>query len=145
MPLASSTLPPRVRPAAMPRPRRARASRPNRRLMRLLVNRPGRDVVVVTVSGEVDALTAPRLAELVQHRLLARPALLVVDLSAVAFLGVAGLGVLLRFAAEATARGVELRIVTGQSPVVQRILDVTGAGRELPITSEPEVRLTECC
>lgn len=113
--------------------------------MRLLVNRPGRDVVVVTVSGEVDALTAPRLAELVQHRLLARPSLLVVDLSAVAFLGVAGLGVLLRFAAEATARGVELRIVTGQSPVVQRILDVTGAGRELPITSEPEVRLAECC
>jgi anti-anti-sigma factor len=111
--------------------------------MRLLVARPGPGVVVVTVSGEVDALTAPRLAELVHHRLLATPALLVVDLSAVTFLSVAGLRVLLRGALEATVRDVELRMVTSTSPVVQRILAVTGVGRELGLVSERELPARE--
>jgi anti-sigma B factor antagonist len=91
--------------------------------------------MVVAVSGEVDALTAPRLGELLHHRLLARPARLVVDLSAVSFLSVAGLTVLLRCTIEASARNVELYMVASQNRMVQRILEVTGVDRELPLVS----------
>jgi anti-sigma B factor antagonist len=145
MPLASATVrsPAPEAEGALPRPRSTSESRGDRgqrrRLMRLLVDRPGPGTVVVTVWGEVDAFTAPRLAELLHHRLLARPALLVLDLSAVTFLSVAGLRVLLRGAVEAVARRVELRIVTSRSHVVQRILEVTGVSHELPLVSAEEL------
>lgn len=56
--------------------------------------------VVVTVSGEVDMLSAPRLAEAIHTALAARPAALIVDLSKVAFLASAGMTVLVTAQAE---------------------------------------------
>ena len=54
------------------------------------------DVVVVAVSGEVDALTAPALtAAIGAARAGSSPAGVIVDLSQVAFLAAAGLGVLI--------------------------------------------------
>src|SRR6476619_2746554 len=49
---------------------------------------------VLTVSGEVDMLTAPQLAEAIHNALAGRPAALVVDLSKVEFLASAGMTVL---------------------------------------------------
>lgn len=56
--------------------------------------------VVVTVSGEVDMLSAPRLAEAIHTALAAQPAALIVDLSKVAFLASAGITVLVTAQAE---------------------------------------------
>lgn len=50
--------------------------------------------VVLTVSGEVDMLSAPQLSEVIHTTLAAAPAALVVDLSKVDFLASAGMTVL---------------------------------------------------
>lgn len=52
------------------------------------------DAVVLAVSGEVDMLSAPQLAEALHTALAARPAALVVDLTKVEFLASAGMSVL---------------------------------------------------
>lgn len=50
--------------------------------------------VVLTVSGEVDMLSSPQLAESIQATLATKPAALIVDLSKVSFLASAGMTVL---------------------------------------------------
>jgi anti-anti-sigma factor len=88
------------------------------------VDRPTPGVVVATVSGEVDMLTAPSLRTVVLAEL-ADCAVLVIDLTKVAFLGSAGLAVLVEASHEAQRRQVELRLVaTGRS--VRRPLEITG-------------------
>jgi anti-sigma B factor antagonist len=59
----------------------------------LHVTEHGTDARVVTVGGEIDALTAPELGVLLTAQLAAAP-LVVVDLERVRFLGSAGLSVL---------------------------------------------------
>ncbi|OBF54789.1 anti-anti-sigma factor [Mycobacterium sp. 852002-50816_SCH5313054-b] len=58
------------------------------------------DAVVLTVSGEVDMLSAPRLAEAVRTALAAEPPALVIDLTKVDFLASAGMTVLVTAQAE---------------------------------------------
>ncbi|MEV7098645.1 STAS domain-containing protein [Amycolatopsis sp. NPDC051045] len=94
-------------------------------LLRLTLSRPAPATAVITVDGELDLLTAPRLAELLTARLTTAVRTLVVDLSKVAFLGCAGIGVLARAQCHAQATGRELRVVTG-SDHVDRILRLTG-------------------
>jgi anti-anti-sigma factor len=102
--------------------------------LRLEVDRPVRGLVVVRVFGELDALTAPRLEEMLTNRLGSSIVSLVVDLSDVTFLGTAGLTVLLRACLHAEVRGVGLWIVTGQGRPVLRALETTGNARRLPTT-----------
>src|ERR1700761_8516242 len=56
--------------------------------------------VVLTVSGEVDMLSSPRLAEAIATTLATKPAALIVDLSKVGFLASAGMTVLVTAQAE---------------------------------------------
>ncbi len=56
--------------------------------------------VVLTVSGEVDMLSSPHLAEAIQTALATKPAALIVDLSKVNFLASAGMTVLVTAQAE---------------------------------------------
>ena len=56
--------------------------------------------VVLTVSGEVDMLSSPQLAEAIQTALAAKPTALIVDLSKVDFLASAGMTVLVTAHAE---------------------------------------------
>lgn len=57
--------------------------------------------VVLTVSGEVDMLSSPHLADAIQTALSNKPAALIVDLSKVDFLASAGMTVLVTAQAEA--------------------------------------------
>lgn len=77
---------------------------------------------VLTVGGEVDALSAPQLQSGIDDALGNEPAVLVVDLSGVGFFGSAGLSVLL-LAVRAVAKD-GLRVVA--SPQVRRPIEVTG-------------------
>lgn len=77
---------------------------------------------VLTVSGEVDAVSAPQLQSGIEEALERTPAVLVVDLSGVSFFGSAGLSVLL-LALEKLAKE-NLRVVA--SPQVRRPIEVTG-------------------
>jgi anti-anti-sigma factor len=62
--------------------------------------------VVLSVSGEVDMLSAPRLAEAIHTALAASPTALIVDLSKVDFLASAGMTVLVAAPCATTANRV---------------------------------------
>jgi anti-sigma B factor antagonist len=93
-------------------------------IMDLQVAKHGTDACVVTVGGEVDALTAPELASVVTAQL-AAAALVVVDLDGVQFLGSAGLSVLVQANELATREDRHLRLVC-HSRMINRVLAATG-------------------
>jgi anti-sigma B factor antagonist len=107
--------------------------------LRLRTTWPAPHAVLITVRGDVDSATAADLATLVSDRLWATPRRLVLDLSEVDFLGVAGVRVLLHAALQAEQNGTELLVVTGTNPMVRRALRVTDADRRLALAaSRPE-------
>jgi anti-sigma B factor antagonist len=79
--------------------------------------------VVLEVVGEVDTFTAP-LLEACLHSQLSRPDLrrLVVDMTRVTFLGVAGVSVLARASHRCRGRGPRLVVRSGGRPAVLRPL-----------------------
>lgn len=76
--------------------------------------------VVTEVHGEVDLLTAPRLAATLVEQADGRAPVVVVDLSEVDFFGAAGLEALVQAQRSADRSGVSLRLVAG--PRVHRLL-----------------------
>ncbi|MBL1076401.1 STAS domain-containing protein [Nocardia sp. 2] len=78
--------------------------------------------VVLSVSGEVDIVSAPKLSAGVAEALATESTVLVLDLAEVGFFGSAGLSVLVE-ASEASA-GRKLRVVA--SPQVRRPVELTG-------------------
>ncbi len=92
--------------------------------MALQVVEHGLDARVVTMTGVVDTLTAPQLANFLAAQLVdAR--LLVLDLDGVQFMGSAGLSVLVEATDLATRQDRTLRLVCN-SPSVNRAMEVTG-------------------
>lgn len=89
------------------------------------------ETAVVTVSGEVDMVTAPRLHAVLSDALGQEPAALVVDLSSVGFLASAGLSTLVAGHQQAGAKTV-LRVVATSSATV-RPLQVTALDREIAV------------
>jgi anti-sigma B factor antagonist len=102
---------------------------------------------VVRVSGEVDMLTAPVLAEQVRALLAASDGpirrALVVDLTGVGFLGSAGLAVLADAAKIATERVITLRVVAA-SHAVLRPLQVAGLDAVLVIVDDLATAVEQC-
>jgi len=88
-----------------------------------VVERDG--ATVVSVRGEVDMVTTPRLHACLQDRLSRTPERLVVDMSGLIFLGSSGLAVLVESLDTARTRGTDLRLVCNSREVV-RPLEVTG-------------------
>jgi anti-sigma B factor antagonist len=89
------------------------------------LSRPRPGAVVLTASGEVDTLTAPRLDAALDELLTAAEPVLVVDLTGISFLASSGLAVLIRAAHRASAGDRRLRLVTRGRPVL-RPLRITG-------------------
>lgn len=88
------------------------------------------DARVVTVTGEVDALTAPELAAFLTMQL-AVSQLVVVNLDGVRLLASAGLSALFEVNELATQEDRELRLVC-HSRTVNLALEVTGLRERLP-------------
>jgi anti-anti-sigma factor len=108
--------------------------------LRLTLTRPTPTSTVVTVDGELDLSTAPRLAEVLSARLESAVGNVVVDLSAVTFLGAAGMDVLAQAHFRAKVTGRAVRLVTG-SHCVDRALHVTGLDRKLPCYADLDTAL----
>ncbi|MGK3206054.1 STAS domain-containing protein [Amycolatopsis sp. MEPSY49] len=88
--------------------------------------------LVLAVAGEVDLLTTDRLTDAVTAALARRPAVLVIDLTAVTFLDSSGLSVL----AQAHATGGQdtaVRVVTIQDSLAHRAVTLTGMDQLLPV------------
>ena len=97
-------------------------------------------VAVVAVSGELDMLTAPQVREAVQSALSQSPAGLIIDLTAVEFLGSAGMQVLME--AHNQTRGTETRFaVVADGPATSRPLKITGITDLIDLYSALDVAL----
>jgi anti-sigma B factor antagonist len=87
--------------------------------------------VVLNVSGEVDMLSAPYLAEAIHTALAAGPAALIVDLSKVEFLASAGMTVLV--SAQAEAEPATRFVVVAHGPATSRPIKLMGIDRMFPL------------
>jgi len=94
---------------------------------RVETDHPGREQVVVTVSGEIDLYTAGRLREALDALDLAQVRRLVVDLGEVAFIDSTGLGVLVA-AARRLPVGAPFVLVC-RTEKVREVLLMTGLDR----------------
>ncbi len=86
-------------------------------------SRPAR-TTVAAIFGDVDELTVARFAEGLRHAIDTAVGTLVVDLTHVGFLGIAGAQSLAAVEAHADTEGVNLLLVGGRA--VARCLEVTG-------------------
>ena len=96
------------------------------------VTEHGPHVRVVTVGGEIDALTAPELGVLLSAQL-AAASLVVVDLERVWFLGSAGLSVLFVANELATRENCYLWLAFPRRGMANRALEVTGLGERFNV------------
>ncbi|MFZ0120995.1 MAG: STAS domain-containing protein [Pseudonocardiaceae bacterium] len=106
---------------------------PAEQLLRTVVRREGAAIVVV-VEGEVDLLTVGRLRAAVDEALrdaAGRP--VVVDLTAVTFLGSHGLAALAEAASKAEGRREPLRLVVDETSAVIRPMQLTGLDEVLAL------------
>jgi len=101
-----------------------------------LSRRAAGDGTTVLVAGELDAHTAPDLAEALERCLVSGVHDVVVDVSAVTFMSAAGLQTLQAAAEIAGARDVRLGVRVGDSQAVRRILRAAGGEHLLPLTGE---------
>ncbi len=85
------------------------------------------DAVVVSVVGEVDAVTAPELRRVLDQVLSEPPAVVVVDLRGVALLASAGLAALIAAHDQAVPE-TRLRIVATDTTPAMRSVQLTGLG-----------------
>ena len=90
------------------------------------------EVTVLTVHGEIDALTAPLLAEAITNGLSGPSTALIVDVSELDFLASAGMTVLLHGNRDA-ARASKRFGVVAEGPVTARPMKLLGLDTELSI------------
>jgi anti-sigma B factor antagonist len=90
------------------------------------------DVVIMTVSGEVDVYTAPQLRSALEERVAAEQIKIVIDLQGVGFLDSTGLGVLVGRLKALRKIGGSLRVVCTDERIL-RLFAITGLDQVLPI------------
>src|SRR5581483_7018901 len=101
------------------------------------------DHTIVTISGEIDLYTAPRLhGELAALIADGKPARVVVDMSGVEFCDSTGMNVLLSCLRRARERGGELEIAAPK-PAVRKILQVTGLDSVFTLVDEADLNRTK--
>jgi anti-anti-sigma factor len=93
---------------------------------------PGDDVSLAAVEGEVDASNAGEVGERLRRLLTNRSSVLVVDLSATAYLDSAGINMLFELAAELDHRQQRLRLVVPASSPIARMLSIAGMDVAVP-------------
>jgi anti-anti-sigma factor len=87
----------------------------------------------VRLTGELDLSSVPEFYERISE--LANGGRLVLDLSGLTFLDSSGLRALLQLSQQAKDEGFELALVR-PSEVVERLLELTGVDRQLPLVTE---------
>src|SRR5699024_3849458 len=93
----------------------------------------------LVVWGAVDAGTAPRFDEMLRSRLCTELARLVLDLSGLEFLGLAGVSVLIEADLRARHTHTELLLRCGHNRQVTRVLTATAEHHQLRWHGEPTV------
>ena len=99
-------------------------------------------VAVLTLRGEIDVYTAPRMRQAIVDLVDAGSLNIVVDMGMVDFLDSTGLGVLVEGLKRVRTRGGNLSLVVTQDKIV-KIFDITGLNKAFPIFSSLEDALKE--
>ena len=99
------------------------------------------DALIVSVTGEVDMGTAPRLAEAFEGAS-ARTRLVVVDLTDVSFVDSSGLNALLQSQRALAERGLSLRIVAPTTGVVRRVFEIANLTEPLHVVESRDDALS---
>ena len=99
-------------------------------------------VVVVSVSGDIDALTAPRLSDEILNVLPKEPSAVIVDLSAVDFMASSGMAVLVS-AHERVTHIAQFGVVA-DGPATSRPLKLMGLDAIIPLHPTLEHALASC-
>ncbi len=89
----------------------------------------------VWLRGELDAYSAPRVRELLQTLILGEQPSVVVDLAGLDYIDSSGLGVLVSALRQARDNGGQITLAH-PSPVVARVLQITGLHRVFPVVSD---------
>jgi anti-sigma B factor antagonist len=92
--------------------------------------------ITVVLAGEIDIATAPAIRRFLMAAISGRDVHLAVDMSGVAFIGAAGIGVLVAAANRAREAGGSLSLLA-PSPQVRRLLDVCNLDGILPAAQRP--------
>ena len=90
------------------------------------------DTSVISLRGEIDVYTAPRLRQALIDLVEGGATHIVVDMSAVDFLDSTGLGVLVGGLKRVKSNDGELRLVVTQDRIM-KIFDITGLAKVFPI------------
>ena len=94
------------------------------------------DHTVISVAGEIDLYTAPKLQAELAAALTADPARLIVDMSGVDFCDSTGINVLLAAHRHARERGGELQLA-GPGSATRKVLQVTGLESVFTVLDDP--------
>lgn len=95
------------------------------------------DVCALSLSGEVDVYTAPRLKEVLVEEIESGCTKIVVELDDVGFIDSSGLGVLVGGLRRAKERDGSIRLVCSRENVL-KIFRITGLDKVFPIFSETD-------
>jgi len=100
------------------------------------------DRVVLSLDGELDMATAPRLQSAIDELALTAMPAMVLDLRELQFIDSTGLRVILAALQSARDRGQEFAITRG-SPQVERLLSITGVTEHLRTIATPDQALLD--
>jgi anti-sigma B factor antagonist len=100
------------------------------------------EAAVITLPEEIDISNSEQVREELLSLLNRGPAVLIVDMAETTFCDSAGVNALVRAHKRATANGAEIRLVV-TSPGVQRVLDITGVDRLIPVYPSMTASLAE--
>jgi len=83
------------------------------------------DTTIISLTGSIDAMTAPKITELIQSHVAKGNVKLIADFSGVDYTSSAGLRVMLGAIKETRAKSGDLRLA-GVQPDVQKVLNLSG-------------------
>jgi anti-anti-sigma factor len=106
-------------------------------MMQVSIEAQEKAFAVITVDGEVDAMTANDLDRALSNLLQEGQTRLALDFSKVRFISSAGLGAILRVQQEASKLGGEIRLFALRDNV-QRVFEIAGFDRIIPIVAQRE-------
>jgi anti-sigma B factor antagonist len=97
------------------------------------------DAVTLTLTGELDIATVPRLEEALRSALAGEPAELTIDLRPLTFMDSSGLRQFIVLTERAETEGWRLRLIRPGQPTLS-IFQITRAEENLPFVDAPEPR-----
>jgi anti-sigma B factor antagonist len=114
------------------------APSPNAPLLAVHIEDSERGASVVTLSGELDLSTIPRMQPALMEQISQRRAVLV-DLTGLSFIDSSGIGVLIQASRE--SNGTPLGVVIGPGSQVERVFGITGVDKAMRVYLDREQAL----